>query len=236
MSSDPSTPLRAGPSTAPGTGPRGLLFIVSAPSGTGKTTLVERVVEQTPRLKLSRSYTSRPARQGETNGVDYNFVTREEFEAKLAAGEFLECADVFGNWYGTSAADTDRMLAAGDDVVLVIDVQGARKVRDRGLAAITIFVMPPSLGVLEQRLRGRSQDSEQAIQRRLQVARAEVASFEDYGFVVINDELTAAVDRVRAIVLAERARLGRMRRAAAAIVGTFGSEESKADGFRKDLS
>src|SRR5205823_14340603 len=111
---------------------RGPLFIVSAPSGAGKTTLVERLVEQTPRLKMSRSYTSRTARAGETDGVDYNFVTRDRFEAMIAAGEFLEWAAVFGNLYGTSAADTERLLASNDDVVLVIDVQGARKVRRRG--------------------------------------------------------------------------------------------------------
>src|SRR5918911_4223375 len=122
---------------------RGLLFIVSAPSGAGKTTLVERLVEQTPHLKMSRSYTSRPARAGEADGVDYNFVTRERFEAMIAAGEFLEWADVFGNLYGTCATDTERMLDAGEDVVLVIDVQGARQVRRSRLAATTVFVMPP---------------------------------------------------------------------------------------------
>ena len=112
---------------------RGLLFIVSAPSGAGKTTLVERLVEQTPRLRMSRSYTSRHAREGEVDGVDYNFVTRERFEAMVAVAEFLEWAEVFGNLYGTSAADTDRLLESGHDVVLVIDVQGARKVRRRGV-------------------------------------------------------------------------------------------------------
>jgi guanylate kinase len=197
------------------------LFIVSAPSGAGKTTLVERLVEQTPNLRMSRSYTSRPARQGETDGVDYNFVARHRFEAMAAAGEFLEWADVFGNLYGTCAADTERALAAGDDVVLVIDVQGARAVRRRGIPATSVFVMPPACDILEQRLRGRSKDSEQAIQRRLAVAREEVASFEEYDFIVINDELTSSVDRLRAIVLAERARLGRMRRVAQRIVETF---------------
>src|SRR5262245_16721894 len=108
---------------------RGLLFIVSAPSGAGKTTLIERLVEQTTHLQMSRSYTSRTARPGEADGVDYNFVTREQFEAMIAAGEFLEWADVFGNLYGTCATDTETALAAGNDVVLVIDVQGARKVR-----------------------------------------------------------------------------------------------------------
>jgi guanylate kinase len=199
----------------------GLLFIVSAPSGAGKTTLVERLVEQLPHLRMSRSYTSRVARQGETGGVDYNFVTRDRFEAMIAAGEFLEWAEVFGNLYGTCASDTAAMLASGDDVVLVIDVQGARKVRARGLAARAVFVMPPSFDVLEQRLRGRSKDSEAAIQRRLQVAREEVAAFPEYDFVVVNDELTAAVDRLRGIVVAERARLQRMQFEAEAIVRTF---------------
>ena len=200
---------------------RGLLFIVSAPSGAGKTTLVERLVEQSPHLKMSRSYTSRAAREGETDGVDYNFVSRPHFEAMIAASQFLEWADVFGNLYGTCAADTGTLLDAGQDVVLVIDVQGARKVRQRGIETTAIFVMPPSFDVLEQRLRGRSKDSEADIQRRLRVARDEVASFVEYDYVVVNDELTAAVDRLRGIVIAERARLNRMRGEAAGIVRTF---------------
>ena len=200
---------------------RGLLFVVSAPSGAGKTTLVERLVERTPNLKMSRSYTSRAARQGETDGVDYNFVTRERFEAMVAAGAFLEWADLFGNLYGTSAADTERILESGSDVVLVIDVQGARQVRRRRAETTAIFVMPPSFDVLEQRLRGRSKDSEVAIQRRLHVARQEVAAFAEYEFLVINDELAAAVERLRSIVLAERARLKCMRAAAESIVETF---------------
>jgi guanylate kinase len=200
---------------------RGLLFIVSAPSGAGKTTLVERLVEQVSHLRMSRSYTSRAARPGETDGVDYNFVTRERFEAMARADEFLEWADVFGNLYGTCAADTNAMLSSGDDVVLVIDVQGARKVRAQGLPTRTVFVMPPSFAVLEQRLRGRSKDSEAAIQRRLQVARDEVAAFTEYDFVVVNDEVTAAVDRLRSIVVSERARLQRMQAEADTIVRTF---------------
>jgi len=201
---------------------RGLLFIVSAPSGAGKTTLVERLVEQVPHLRLSRSYTSRAARQGEVDGVDYNFVTRERFEAMVAVGEFLEWADVFGNLYGTSAADTERILESGSDLVLVIDVQGARKVRRRGIETTAVFVMPPSFDVLEKRLRGRSKDSDEAVTRRLQIARQEVASFAEYDFVVINDALTTAVDRLRSIVVAERARLKCMRGEADAIVRTFG--------------
>jgi guanylate kinase len=218
MSSDP------GPSALASGGVErrgGLLFIVSAPSGAGKTTLVERLVEQTPQLRMSRSYTSRAARQGETDGVDYNFVTRDRFEAMIAAGDFLEWADVFGNLYGTCAADTERMLADGDDVVLVIDVQGARLVRSRKSGAITVFVMPPSYGELEQRLRGRSKDPEAAIRRRLMVAKDEVASFSEYDYIVVNDELASAVDRLRSVVIAERARRARMCPVAEYIVGTF---------------
>jgi guanylate kinase len=200
---------------------RGLLFIVSAPSGAGKTTLVERLVEQLPRLKMSRSYTSRAARQGEADGVDYNFVSRDKFEAMVAAGDFLEWASVFGNLYGTCASDTEKLLASGHDVVLVIDVQGARKVRTQGIETSAVFVMPPSFEVLEQRLRGRSKDAEAEIQRRLQVARDEVAAYAEYDFVVVNDELTAAVDRLRSIVVSERARLQRMRDEAETIVRTF---------------
>ena len=200
---------------------RGLLFIVSAPSGAGKTTLVERLVEQTPNLKMSRSYTSRKARGGETDGVDYNFVSRERFEQMIADGDFLEWANVFGNLYGTCASDTEAALVSGEDVVLVIDVQGARTVRSRGILATTVFVMPPSFEILEQRLRGRSKDPEEAVQCRLRVAREEVASFADYDYVVVNDELTAAVDRLRSIVVAERARLHRMRTSAESIVRTF---------------
>ena len=221
MSNEPSTTRGAGPSPIPAAAPRGLLFIVSAPSGAGKTTLVERLVVETPRLTMSRSYTSRPARQGETDGVDYNFVTRERFEAMAAAGEVLEWADVFGNLYGTSAADTERLLSAGSDVVLVIDVQGARQMRRRGFEVSTVFVMPPSAAVLEQRLRGRSQDSEDAIQRRLEVARSEVAAFSEYDFIVINDDVTAAAHRLCGIVLGERARRERMRATAEGIVRTF---------------
>jgi len=201
--------------------PRGLLFVVSAPSGTGKTTLVERLVGQMAGLTISRSYTSRAARTGETDGVDYNFVTRSRFETMADRGEFLEWADVFGNLYGTSVADTELLLESGRDVVLVIDVQGARTVRHRGMETTAIFVMPPSLEVLEQRLRGRSQDSELAIRERLRIARQEVVNYVEYDYVVVNDELVATVDGLRSIILAQRARLARMRGEAEKIVRTF---------------
>ena len=200
---------------------RGLLFIVSAPSGTGKTTLVERLVQRIPNLCLSRSYTSRDTRPGGQDGVDYNFISRQRFEDMVRAGEFLEWADVFGNYYGTCRSDTERCLAGGQDLVLVIDVQGARQVRGSGVESIGIFVLPPSAEVLEQRLRGRSKDSEAAIQKRLEAARREVGEFASYEYVVVNDELDAAVERLRAIVLAERARVKVMRETAERIIETF---------------
>jgi guanylate kinase len=210
MSSEAAPPAR-----------RGLLFVVSAPSGTGKTTVVERLVHVLPDLALSRSYTSRAARPGETDGVDYNFVSRARFEAMVAADAFLEWADVFGNFYGTCAPDAERDLSQGRDLVLVIDVQGARQVRQRCRDTVGVFVMPPSFAVLEQRLRGRSKDTEEAMQRRLQTARAEVAAFTEYDYVIVNDALEACVDRLRAIVIAERTRLRSARAAAERIVNTF---------------
>ena len=199
----------------------GILFVVSAPSGTGKTTVVERLVQVVPDLALSRSYTSRGARAGEADGVDYNFISRQRFEQMVAADAFLEWADVFGNLYGTCEADADVHLASGHDLVLVIDVQGARQVRARRTDTVGVFVMPPSFAILEGRLRGRSKDSEASIQRRLQTARDEVAAFTEYEYVIVNDELRACVDRLRAIVLAERTRLRCVRREAERIVATF---------------
>jgi len=213
MSNDPSTSL--------GAGAHGLLFVISAPSGTGKTTVAERLVERVPDLALSRSYTSRVARPGERDEVDYNFISRPTFEAMVQRGEFLEWADVFGNLYGTCRADIEARLASGADLVLVIDVQGARQVRQRAPRSVGIFVLPPSFDVLEHRLRGRSQDPEDAIARRLQTARDEVGAVAEYDFVVVNDEVARCVEEVAAIVTAERARLSRRQATIVPIVQTF---------------
>ena len=208
-------------SRAAGDTTRGLLFIVSAPSGTGKTTLVEKLVQVLPNLRMSRSYTSRTARAGERDGVDYNFVSREEFRRRINASEFLEWADVFGHYYGTCHTDVDSMLADGQDVVLVIDVQGARQVKARGIDHTAIFVMPPSFEVLEQRLRGRSKDSEEQMQRRLDTARSEASSYIDYDYVVVNDDLQSTVVRLQEIIAAERSRTHRMKPVAERIITTF---------------
>lgn len=203
---------------------RGLLFVVSAPSGTGKTTVVERLVEMCPGLVRSRSYTSRPARSGEVDGVDYNFIDRPAFEAMVARDGLLEWADVFGNLYGTGREETASRLAAGLDLVLVIDVQGARQVRSTMPDAVGIFLLPPSFQILETRLRGRCLDEEPVIRRRLEAARAEVGAVTEYDYVVVNDDVSRCVNEVCAIVTAERAR--RIRRAplAEAIARTFDRE------------
>lgn len=208
---------------------RGLLFVVSAPSGTGKTTLVRRLVRRVPRIVISRSYTSRPLRPGEVDGVDYNFLEAARFREMAAAGKFLEWADVFGRLYGTSAADTERHRAAGRDVVLVIDVQGARQVRDKGIDAVCIFLLPPSFEALEARLRGRSggHAAETDLQRRLLTARREVEMSVDYDYVVLNDDVETGVSRLRHIVLAERSATRAMRETTRAIMRTFSAVERR---------
>lgn len=200
---------------------RGSLFIVSAPSGAGKTTIVRRVLELLPGVGISRSYTSRPVRAGECDGVDYNFVSADRFKVMRAAGAFLEWAEVFGDFYGTGARETEERLAAGEDLVLVIDVQGARKVRAAGHPFVGIFLMPPSREGLEQRLRSRRRDPDEAIARRLRTAREEMQAFGEYDYVVVNDEVEACADRVRAVILAERCRRGSMAAEAGRIAKTF---------------
>ena len=203
---------------------RGMLVVISAPSGTGKTTVADRLVAVGDDLVRSRSFTSRTARTGEVDGVDYNFVSRAEFEAMAARGEFLEWADVFGNLYGTGRRQTEALIAAGQDVLLVIDVQGARQVRSAIRELVTIFVLPPSLGALEARLRGRSQDGRAAIEKRLRTARQEVGAVAEYDYVVVNDDLERCVGDIAAIIRAERLRRPRRSGVIAPIVSTFRSE------------
>jgi guanylate kinase len=205
---------------------RGRLFIVSAPSGAGKTTVVSRMVQTTAGVGISRSYTSRPVRAGECDGVDYNFVSAARFLELRSGGAFLEWAEVFGDLYGTGADDTERRLASGEDLVLVIDVQGARKVRAAGIENVGIFLMPPSFDDLERRLRGRSRDPEAAVVQRLATAREEIKAFVEYDYVVVNDKIELCADRVRAIVLAERSRRDAMMGQAEGIASTFRSHET----------
>ena len=201
--------------------PAGILFVVSAPSATGKTTVVEQLVQVLPGLRMSRSFTSRPARPGEEDGLDYNFISRDAFEAMIARDAFLEWADVFGNFYGTGKEETQSRLAAGEYLDLVIDVQGARQVRERMPETVGIFMLPPSFEVLEQRLRKRSKDPEPEMLRRLEAARREVSAVSSYDYVVVNDLLERCVGELAGIVVAERAKLARRRAAITPIVETF---------------
>src|ERR1051325_143177 len=200
---------------------RGLLFIISAASGTGKTTLAERLVQILPNLRMSRSYTSRPARAGERDGVDYNFISRDQFDGMIKRGEFLEWADVFGNLYGTSRHDCEQLQASSQDVVLVIDVQGAAQVKRTGIDHTSIFVLPPSFEILERRLRGRSADSEPAMQRRLAAARAQAGCYLHHDHAGVNNRLEPTVVRLQEIIAAERSRMHRMKPIAEDIIKTF---------------
>jgi guanylate kinase len=200
---------------------RGRLFVVSAPSGTGKTTVVEAVIARTAGLVRSRSYTSRPARIGEVDGDAYHFVSRARFESMIAGDQFLEWAQFGQHLYGTAVLDTERELAAGHDVVFVIEVQGARQLRRREPAAVGVFLLPPAAEELERRLRERNQDTADDIARRLETARIEVRAYSEYDYVVVNDDLDACVGELRAIVLAERARLPGSEARAASVAATF---------------
>jgi guanylate kinase len=174
----------------------GLLFIVSAPSGGGKTSLVKALLEAEPEVRLSVSHTTRPARPGEANGRDYHFVALPEFERMQEGGEFLESAEIYGNRYGTSQKWIEGEQAAGRDVLLEIDWQGAQQVRKlmrKLMRAVTsIFILPPSLDVLEARLKGRAQDSAEAVARRLAAAREEISHVSEYDYVMMNDDFNRA--------------------------------------------
>ena len=198
-----------------------LLFIVSGPSGSGKSTLVKKLVE-VPGMRLSISCTTRPPRPTERPGEWYNFVPEEEFRRKIEADEFLEYARVFGHhYYGTPRDELDRARAAGQDLVLEIDVQGARQVKRTVPDAVGIFILPPSREELESRLRARSEDSDEEIGRRLDRARQEMASYVDYEYAVVNDDLEFASRRIQAIAIAVRLETARNRERIAGILSNF---------------
>ncbi|HHM04373.1 MAG TPA: guanylate kinase [Gammaproteobacteria bacterium] len=183
---------------------QGTLYIVSAPSGAGKTSLLARVLADTPELVLSVSHTTRAPRPGERSGTHYYFVDHARFEAMIAEGAFLEYARVFDNYYGTSRAAVLRQLEQGRDVVLEIDWQGAQQVRAAFPGVVSIFILPPSRTALEQRLRSRAQDSEAVIQRRLAGAVTEMSHYGEYDYLVVNDDFDTAVADLRAIVRSGR--------------------------------
>lgn len=188
---------------------KGTLFIVSAPSGAGKTSLLAKLLEQTETLCLSISHTTRPIRPGEVDGVDYHFTDRTHFIRMVEQGRFLEHAEVFGNFYGTSADWVTNTLRSGKDVILEIDWQGAQQIRRLVPETISIFILPPSLPVLADRLRGRGQDGEDVIARRLAGARDEISHYGEYDYLVVNDDFDRALADMAAIFRAERQRTER---------------------------
>lgn len=182
------------------------LFIVSAPSGAGKTSLVRAMMERLGGIAFSVSHTTRAARPGEEDGRDYHFIDVPRFEAMIAAGDFLEHAKVFENYYGTARASVEAQLAAGEDVFLDIDWQGARQVRVAWLGVVSIFILPPSRLALESRLRGRGQDAEEIIAKRMRGAVSESSHYGEYDYLIINDDFPVAVEELLAIVRTQRLR------------------------------
>jgi guanylate kinase len=191
--------------------PGGLLLVVSGPSGAGKGTLVDRLTAARPECVFAISSTTRPRREGEADGVQYEFVTREEFERRIAQGYFLEWAEVHGQLYGTPARFVDEGVRQGRVVVLDVDVQGGASVRHARPEAVSVFIYPPSLDALRQRLLGRGTESGEVIERRLGNAPAEMAQYVEYQYLIVNDDVERAASRLIAIVDAERARVRRLR-------------------------
>ena len=208
------------------------VFIISAPSGSGKSTLVKQLMTRVPTLRFSVSYTTRQPRGNEENGHDYFFIPREEFERRIYNGEFLEWAEVFGNYYGTHQSEMDRAASEGVDLVLDIDVQGARQLKEKIPAAVAVFILAPSRQILEQRLRARLQDSEAVIERRLREAAEEIRNYSQYDYVLVNREVEASVDTLISIVKATRSRRDRMEREIRPILETF--ERTAQDELVKD--
>ena len=200
------------------------VFIVSAPSGSGKSTIVHRVLAEDPRLTFSISYTTRPPRGREQPGTSYHFVGRPEFEEMIQEDRFLEWAEVFGNYYGTHRRYLDDAGARGLDLLLDIDVQGARQLKKRISDAVSIFVLAPSRQILEARLRARGEDSEEVIQRRLRGAAEEIGNYHQYHYVLVNEEIGSSVTKQKAIVEAERIRRSRMEAVIRPILDSFGAK------------
>jgi guanylate kinase len=197
------------------------VIVVSAPSGAGKSTVLQRVLSELPGLRFSVSHTTRPPREGEEDGRDYHFVTEAAFEEHRAGGGFLESADVYGHRYGTSRAELLKAESEGKDLVLDVDVQGALQVRQKLDDAVTVFILPPSWAELERRLRGRGKDDEAAVARRLEAAREEIRRYYTYDYALVNADLEATVDDVKSVIRAARRRMSRMRTAARDVLATF---------------
>jgi guanylate kinase len=197
------------------------MFVVSAPSGTGKSTILECVVEGLRNIRLAVSHTTRPPRKDEMDGGDYYFVTPTQFEKLVEADRFLEWAEVFGHRYGTSREEYERAMRDGMDLITDLDVQGAASVREKIPDAVTVFILPPSYKVLEERLRGRQKDASEVIERRLAAAIEELRRYREYDYVLVNDKLEECVKELRGVIRATRARLDRAEAVAQSILETF---------------
>ena len=192
----------------------GTLYIVSSPSGAGKSSLLSALLARfndDQRMQLSISHTTRGMRPGEADGVHYHFVDKSEFQAQIDRGAFFEWAEVFGNYYGTSRETIERCLDQGIDVFLDIDWQGARQIRDQLPEARSIFILPPSLPILEQRLHGRGQDSDEVIRHRMAQAVAEMSHYDEYDYLIVNDDFETSLQQLASIIRAERTRLAAQR-------------------------
>jgi guanylate kinase len=206
-----------------------IVFVISAPSGSGKSTLVNKLLESVPGLLFSISYTTRLPRGQEQPGHNYYYISKEEFEQRIARNEFLEHALVFGNYYGTHQSVLEKARAEGLDLVLDIDVQGARQLKSRIPDAVSIFILAPSRKILEQRLRDRSEDQEDVIQRRLREAAEEIRNYTSYDYIVVNRQVETAEDTLASIVKAERARRSRTEGEVQPILATFEEKNDSVD-------
>ena len=204
---------------------RGILFVVSSPSGGGKGTLIQRVLNKVPNLSYSVSFTTRAPRNGEVNGREYFFITTEQFEKMIAAGEFLEWAHVHSKLYGTAKQQVVQEVCAGRDIILEVDVQGAASVRALLPDSVSIFILPPSFEVLKSRLQARGTDSPEELDLRLRNAPMELKYYAAFEYLILNDDLDRAAEQMTAIVHAERARLSRQETQVKRVVEAFAAED-----------
>lgn len=203
---------------------KGVLLVISAPSGTGKTTLAHELQSRMDGVEFSISFTTRGMREGERDGRDYHFIGRDRFDAMIQADEFLEWADVFGERYGTGRSVTLEKLSAGQDLILDIDIQGGRQLRDAGIDAVSVFILPPDFSTLETRLKKRGNDPDDQVASRLSMARKEAEELRYYDYVIVNDDLDSAVDQLATIFLAERFRVSRRCPVTEQVLSTFPAE------------
>jgi len=206
---------------------KGSLIIVSGPSGAGKSALVSAVLAVMPEVCFSVSYTTRAPRGSERDGVEYHFVGKDEFESLIRRGDLLEWAEVYGNYYGAARKFIDDNLVQGNDVLLDVDVQGARTIRDRRREAISVFIMPPSYQVLRMRLENRKLDKRYVIEQRLKIARHEISYYRDYEYLIVNNSFDASVEELKAVILGSRCRMGARAESAESIVATFGGMDAE---------